>query len=197
MVEGLGEPSNKSCIFRNKTPYLVTFYEDQQVTEDVVHFPPGTELVTPAHSHLARINPFTSTDSHYHPTDRCQSIKRDWLSDSCCDLEGMLAFHSRFSSERNQLWIYWWFRRPGAWISANTPSLDRSVDAAVVASGPAWNLCVTDSAKRTTTPVINLQIQWLSAKSRPMPSSVSHFSNLGPRLNHPNDWSSILITFNP
>ena len=45
MVEGLGEPSNKSCAFHNKTPFMVTFYEDQQVTEDVVHFPPGTELV--------------------------------------------------------------------------------------------------------------------------------------------------------
>lgn len=46
MVEGLGEPSNKSCAFHNKTPFMVTFYEDQQVTEDVVHFPPGTELTS-------------------------------------------------------------------------------------------------------------------------------------------------------
>ena len=45
-VEGLGQPSNKSCVFRNTEPNLVTFYGDQQITEDVVEFPPGTELVT-------------------------------------------------------------------------------------------------------------------------------------------------------
>lgn len=45
-VEGLGQPSNKSCVFRNNEPNLVTFYGDQQITEDVVEFPPGTELVT-------------------------------------------------------------------------------------------------------------------------------------------------------
>jgi hypothetical protein len=44
-VEGLGQPSNKSCIFRNNEANLMTFYEDQQITEDVVEFPPGTELV--------------------------------------------------------------------------------------------------------------------------------------------------------
>ena len=44
-MEGLGQPSNKSCVFRNNEPNLMTFYDDQQITEDVVEFPPGTELV--------------------------------------------------------------------------------------------------------------------------------------------------------
>ena len=44
-VEGLGQPSNKSCVFRNNEANLMTFYEDQHITEDVVEFPPGTELV--------------------------------------------------------------------------------------------------------------------------------------------------------
>uniref|UniRef100_A0A0P5PLV4 Sushi, von Willebrand factor type A, EGF and n=1 Tax=Daphnia magna TaxID=35525 RepID=A0A0P5PLV4_9CRUS len=46
LIEGLGQPSNKSCIFRNNEPNLMTFYEDQQITEDVVEFPPGTELIS-------------------------------------------------------------------------------------------------------------------------------------------------------
>ena len=53
MVEGLGQPSNKSCVFRNNEPNLVTFYEDQQITEDVVEFPSGTELVS-THSYCFR-----------------------------------------------------------------------------------------------------------------------------------------------
>ena len=41
------QPSNKSCVYRNTEPNLVSFYEDQQITEDLVEFPPGTELVAP------------------------------------------------------------------------------------------------------------------------------------------------------
>jgi hypothetical protein len=44
-VEGIGQPSNKTCNFRNNKPNVVTFYGDQQVTENSVDFPPGTELV--------------------------------------------------------------------------------------------------------------------------------------------------------
>lgn len=50
-VEGLGQPSNKSCTFRNNEANLMTFYEDQQITEEVVEFPPGTELVMLKSSH--------------------------------------------------------------------------------------------------------------------------------------------------
>lgn len=45
-VEGLGQPSNKSCVFRNSEPNLMTFYGDQHITEDAVEFPPGTELIS-------------------------------------------------------------------------------------------------------------------------------------------------------
>ncbi len=48
-IEGLGQPSNKSCVFRNNEPNLLTFYEDQQITQDVVEFPPSTELVRAVH----------------------------------------------------------------------------------------------------------------------------------------------------
>ena len=37
---------NKSCIFRNTEPNLVTFNGDMKVMDEIAEFPPGAELVT-------------------------------------------------------------------------------------------------------------------------------------------------------
>ncbi|XP_063237081.1 sushi, von Willebrand factor type A, EGF and pentraxin domain-containing protein 1 isoform X2 [Bacillus rossius redtenbacheri] len=37
---------NSTCLFRNSEPNVVSFYNDQQITEEVVEFPPGSTLVS-------------------------------------------------------------------------------------------------------------------------------------------------------
>uniref|UniRef100_T1J421 Sushi domain-containing protein n=1 Tax=Strigamia maritima TaxID=126957 RepID=T1J421_STRMM len=37
---------NRSCVFRNTEPHLVTFYGDMRITDETMEFPPGTELVS-------------------------------------------------------------------------------------------------------------------------------------------------------
>ena len=66
-VEGLGQPSNKSCTFRNNEPNLMTFYEDQQITEDVVEFPPGTELVILLYEDSLSLSLSLSLPLYHHP----------------------------------------------------------------------------------------------------------------------------------
>ena len=46
MLDGVGILRNSTCIFRNTEPNLVSFYNDQQITEEVVEFPPGSLLVS-------------------------------------------------------------------------------------------------------------------------------------------------------
>ncbi|KAF4525716.1 hypothetical protein B566_EDAN011893 [Ephemera danica] len=46
-TEDYGEldfPHNMSCTFRNTEPNLIYFFNDQPITEEMVEFPPGTEL---------------------------------------------------------------------------------------------------------------------------------------------------------
>lgn len=38
--------ANGTCIFRNNEPNVVSFYNDLQVREEVVEFPPGTVLIS-------------------------------------------------------------------------------------------------------------------------------------------------------
>lgn len=38
--------SNNTCIFRNQEPNVISFYNDQQIREDVVEFPAGAVLVS-------------------------------------------------------------------------------------------------------------------------------------------------------
>ncbi|KAJ8923976.1 hypothetical protein NQ315_006752 [Exocentrus adspersus] len=38
--------NNSSCTFRNQEPNVISFYNDQQIREDVVEFPPGTVLIS-------------------------------------------------------------------------------------------------------------------------------------------------------
>lgn len=46
MLDGVGILRNSTCVFRNTEPNLVSFYNDQQITEEVVEFPPGSLLVS-------------------------------------------------------------------------------------------------------------------------------------------------------
>ena len=46
MLDGVGILRNSTCLFRNTEPNLVSFYNDQQITEEVVEFPPGSLLVS-------------------------------------------------------------------------------------------------------------------------------------------------------
>jgi len=45
-LDGVGILRNSTCVFRNTEPNLVSFYNDQQITEEVVEFPPGSLLVS-------------------------------------------------------------------------------------------------------------------------------------------------------
>lgn len=38
--------ANTSCIFRNNEPNLVSFYNDLEIREEVVEFPPGATIVS-------------------------------------------------------------------------------------------------------------------------------------------------------
>ncbi|XP_074036911.1 hig-anchoring scaffold protein isoform X1 [Leptinotarsa decemlineata] len=38
--------NNSTCIFRNQEPNVISFYNDQQIREDVVEFPAGTVLIS-------------------------------------------------------------------------------------------------------------------------------------------------------
>lgn len=38
--------NNNTCTFRNQEPNVVSFYNDQQIREDIVEFPPGAVLVS-------------------------------------------------------------------------------------------------------------------------------------------------------
>lgn len=38
--------SNSTCIFRNQEPNVISFYNDQEIREDVVEFPAGASLVS-------------------------------------------------------------------------------------------------------------------------------------------------------
>lgn len=38
--------ANGTCIFRNNEPNVVSFYNDLQIREDVVEFPPGATIVS-------------------------------------------------------------------------------------------------------------------------------------------------------
>lgn len=38
--------SNDTCVFRNQEPNVISFYNDQQIREDMVEFPAGTVLVS-------------------------------------------------------------------------------------------------------------------------------------------------------
>ncbi|XP_050052699.1 sushi, von Willebrand factor type A, EGF and pentraxin domain-containing protein 1 isoform X2 [Dermacentor andersoni] len=40
-----GERRNRSCVFRNTEPNLEAFQGDRRITDDTLHFPPGSELV--------------------------------------------------------------------------------------------------------------------------------------------------------
>ncbi|XP_049790095.1 sushi, von Willebrand factor type A, EGF and pentraxin domain-containing protein 1-like [Schistocerca nitens] len=44
--DGHTEMKNSTCIYRNTEPNLVSFYNDQHITEEVVEFPPGSVLVS-------------------------------------------------------------------------------------------------------------------------------------------------------
>jgi hypothetical protein len=46
VLDGVGILRNSTCVFRNTEPNLVSFYNDQQITEEVVEFPPGSLLVS-------------------------------------------------------------------------------------------------------------------------------------------------------
>ncbi|XP_021914139.1 sushi, von Willebrand factor type A, EGF and pentraxin domain-containing protein 1 isoform X2 [Zootermopsis nevadensis] len=46
VLDGVGILRNSTCIFRNTEPNVVSFYNDQQITEEVVEFPPGSLLVS-------------------------------------------------------------------------------------------------------------------------------------------------------
>lgn len=37
---------NSTCIFRNQEPNVISFFNDQQIREDVVEFPAGTVLIS-------------------------------------------------------------------------------------------------------------------------------------------------------
>lgn len=49
VLDGVGILRNSTCLFRNTEPNLVSFYNDQQITEEVVEFPPGSLLVSYLH----------------------------------------------------------------------------------------------------------------------------------------------------
>jgi hypothetical protein len=38
-------PHNNSCKFHNNEPNLIYFFDDQPITDEMVEFPEGTELV--------------------------------------------------------------------------------------------------------------------------------------------------------
>lgn len=38
--------ANGTCIFRNNEPNVVSFYNDLEIREDVVEFPPGATIVS-------------------------------------------------------------------------------------------------------------------------------------------------------
>ncbi|XP_068084486.1 sushi, von Willebrand factor type A, EGF and pentraxin domain-containing protein 1 [Anabrus simplex] len=44
--DGPGLLRNSTCVFRNTEPNLVSFYNDQQITEEVVEFPPNSVVVS-------------------------------------------------------------------------------------------------------------------------------------------------------
>ncbi|CAL4084147.1 unnamed protein product, partial [Meganyctiphanes norvegica] len=52
---------NKTCSFRNTEPNVVTFFGDQQITEEIVEFEAGTELV----SRCVDIGKYAFNGSHY------------------------------------------------------------------------------------------------------------------------------------
>jgi hypothetical protein len=49
VLDGVGILRNSTCTFRNTEPNVVSFYNDQQITEEVVEFPPGSLLVSYLH----------------------------------------------------------------------------------------------------------------------------------------------------
>lgn len=38
--------ANGSCMFRNNEPHVVSFYNDLEIREDIVEFPPGTTIIS-------------------------------------------------------------------------------------------------------------------------------------------------------
>lgn len=38
--------NNNTCIFRNQEPNVISFYNDQQIREEVVEFPAGAVLIS-------------------------------------------------------------------------------------------------------------------------------------------------------
>lgn len=46
LLSSQGVNNNSTCIFRNQEPNVISFYNDQQIREDVVEFPAGAQLVS-------------------------------------------------------------------------------------------------------------------------------------------------------
>lgn len=164
-VEGLGQPSNKSCIFRNNEANLMTFYEDQQITEDVVEFPPGTELVRKVYNilelwvlllhrrcirymslHFSLLCWTLSWSSFFFKTWPAVYLLPSWLQMCRSFLTARLRFL-------------------GATILASSLSPDRFDADAVVAIGRAWNQLVSVSVKKTITPVRDIDSLSQNAQS--------------------------------
>lgn len=38
--------SNSTCVFRNQEPNVISFYNDQEIKEDVIEFPAGALLIS-------------------------------------------------------------------------------------------------------------------------------------------------------
>ena len=143
-MEGLGQPSNKSCVFRNNEPNLMTFYDDQQITEDVVEFPPGTELVRIISlvRHTTKVV-FIPLDYGRAPS----SMPVSGPSPSVLITNVSFLLFPLYPPRAPQK------RFLAASISGNSPSPALSVADAAEEIGQEWNRPVTASAKKTITPV--------------------------------------------
>jgi len=74
VLDGVGILRNSTCVFRNTEPNLVSFYNDQQITEEVVEFPPGSLLV----SYVKEKNLETNRVSF---TKECRTRQSDFFLD--------------------------------------------------------------------------------------------------------------------